>query len=107
MKRQNIPWFHLMLVAAFVSCHRPDQAAPNEPSCSSGINILSADDNNVPSEVKNAIYAAPATYTHISHPDYNARLPIVIIPMRFRSLFPFNTAVTTDVIHEAFFQTGT
>ncbi len=94
------------LIVSFCSCRRPDQASPNDPWCSSGINVLSVDDSNLPSETKNAFYAAPASYTHTGHPDYNDRLPIIIIPVRFRNQFPFNTAVTIPVIRDAFFETG-
>lgn len=99
--------FASLLYGTLPSCRRPDQAGPTDNWCTSGINVLSVDDAAVPADVKTNIYAAPPSYTAVGGADYNANLPVVIIPYRFRTVFPFNSSVTTTVIRENFFQTGT
>ena len=97
----------LTVIATITSCRRPDQVGPNDNWCTSGINILTIDDANVPASIKAQIYAAPATYTAVGTPNYNANLPLIIIPIQFSTEFPRNVTVTTEVIRENFFTTGT
>ena len=61
----------------------------------------------MPASIKTQIYAAPATYTAVGTPNYNANLPLIIIPIQFSTEFPRNVTVTTEVIRENFFTTGT
>jgi M6 family metalloprotease-like protein len=97
----------LMASACIPSCRRPDQAGPNDNWCTSGVNILTIDDANVPAAIKTQIYAAPASYTAVGSANYNASLPLIIIPFQFNTEFPQNTTVTTQVIRDNFFTTGT
>ncbi len=96
----------ILLVLTYCSCRRPDQASPNDNWCTSGINVLTIDDGNVPAAVKSQVYAPPPGYTAVGNPDYNASLPVIIIPFRFLTVIPFNDNVTTAVIRANFFETG-
>ena len=107
----NGTYLLLMLFAVIVcippSCRRPDQAGPNDSWCTSGINVLTVDDTNVPANIKTQIYAAPPGFTAVGSADYNPSLPLIIIPFQFSTEFPQNTSVTAAVIRENFFTTGT
>lgn len=96
----------VITVSFSTSCRRPDQAGPTDNWCTSGVNVLTVDDSNVPTTIKTQIYAAPANFTAVGNTNYNPNLPIVIIPFQFSAAFPYNTTVTTDVIRANFFQTG-
>jgi M6 family metalloprotease-like protein len=106
-KAGYIPILLFFVLLCHSSCRKPDQAGPNDNWCTSGINVLTVNDDNVPASVKSQIYAAPASYTGVGNPNYNSNLPIIIIPYRFSSVFPFNSTVTTEVIRANFFTTGT
>jgi M6 family metalloprotease-like protein len=99
----------LMFIIVFViaGCTRPDQASPNENYCSAGASVLTVNDDNISAAVKNTIYARPAGYVGVGHPDYNPNIPLVIIPYMLNDAFTFNTTVSADVIRTNFFSTGT
>ncbi|MFD2035967.1 hypothetical protein ACFSKL_14275 [Belliella marina] len=90
------------------SCDLPDQVGPDDNYCTSGASVLSLDDSNVSSEVKNRIYnPAPQTWViHTQHPDYNRNGRLVLIPTAFPNL-PANEFVTREIIETAFFRSGT
>lgn len=104
---QRLSALAIVFLLFILCCRRPDQSGPNDAWCTSGINVLAVDDSNVPGAIRTQIYTAPPAYTHVLHPDYNANLPLVIIPYRFPEEWPFNTAVTTALIRDNFFNTGT
>lgn len=95
-----------MLCIAF-SCKNPDQVADEDMYCSAGTSVLTIDDSNVSTTVKNRIYrpASGSTILHSSHPDFNNAGRTIIIPIALTDV-PFNTKVTNSVIDQVFFTTG-
>lgn len=87
----------------FTKC-KPDQQGPTDNYCTSGQSVLTIDDSNVTSALKNKIYAS-GPVINTQHPDYNKNGKTVIIPFEATDK-PFNTALTTQVIRDAFFTTG-
>ena len=82
-----LPLITLIILSIATSCRRPDGVGPNDHWCTSGMNVLTVNDDNVPATIKNQIYSAPVGYVSVGSPNYNPNLPVVIIPFQFRTEF--------------------
>lgn len=90
------------------ACKSPDQVGEEDNHCTGGASVLTIDDSNVSTAIKNKIYntISGTGVIHTGHPDYNAGGRLVLIPVSFTDV-PANPRVTNDVIDQVFFSTGT
>lgn len=101
-----IKYLLLLNFVIVYGCKEVDGVRPEEPYVTSGANILTINDDLVPTTVKDKIFQSPGAYISTNSPFYNANLPMIIIPFQYESEFPWNTAVTKEVIRENFFNRG-
>ncbi len=98
----------IVTIGLILSCNNPDQVGEEDLFCTSGASVLTIDDSNVSTTIKNKIYqpVSGSSIIHINHSDYNSAGRMVIIPVAFSDLSA-NNRVTSEVIDQVFFSSGT
>ena len=98
-------FFFIFILSA---CKNPDQVGEEDNHCTAGTSVLSIDDSNVSTAIKNKIYnpIGGSSIIHTGHIDYNTGGRLVLIPVSFTDA-PANPNVTNEVIDQVFFSTGT
>lgn len=97
-----------LILTTFYSCKNPDQVGEEDSYCTAGTSVLTIDDSNVSTAVKNRIYnpGTGSTIIHTNHADFNAGGRTVVIPVSFTDV-PANPRVTNDIIDQVFFGSAT
>lgn len=97
----------ILLIIIPLACDRTGDLGPDDPWCTSGINVQVIDDSGVPGEAKTMVYSRPDGYHGVGDEFYSSTKKVIFIPFEFATEFPRNPNVTQAMMRQVMFTAGT